>query len=284
MILRRVRGRLFVVAVPLQVLMLQLPDLTPSHFSRTISVLLEAYVDIRSRLNLDFLQQLSLRYTLRKANTGLPYLTRRHFLTLSASGATLGAIPPSLLGAGFRVVQRGEAVHVLVGEQSRWTIDPAAFGTQARVTIARTDGGVTINLRRAFFAGTTLAADLQCVFHPSLGTWIVEISLKNGFEVRAEALPWLLGSEQAVGEMAATRLNPFGGFSLHLLRSAKVALSPDWELSIVGPHVGSSRRHRSRLNSDRCLIWPFCTLSELAAEAGASATSFLIGAETLRGQ
>jgi hypothetical protein len=210
-----------------------------------------------------------------EATINSPYLTRRAFLTLSASGATLGAFPNSLLGAGFRIVRRGDSVHVLVGEQPRWVIDPASFGPRARIRVTHADSAVVIDLRRAFFPGTALVADFRCVFRRSFGAWTVEIVTKNGTTLRAEALPWLLGSQKAAGNMAATRLNVFDGFSLNLLRPARVDLSPDWELVIAGPMVARVDGVQAELPSSYCSIH-LCTTTTLAAETGMPATSFLL--------
>ncbi len=229
----------------------------------------------RSSLNLEVLRKLCYRSGPAEATINSPYLTRRAFLTLSASGATLGAIPNSLLGAGFRVVRRGDSVHVLVDEQPRWVIDPASFGPRARIRVTHADSAVVIDLRRAFFPGTALVADFRCTFRRSLGAWTIEIVTKNGTTLRADALPWLLGSQKAVGNMAATRLDAFDGFSLNLLRSARVELSPDWELAIACPMVARVDGVKAQLPSSYCRIH-LCTTTTLAAETGMPATSFLL--------
>jgi hypothetical protein len=55
-------------------------------------------------------------------------LTRRSFLGVSGRGLVLLSVPPFLRKQGFSLHQDGARLHLLVGNERRWTIDPADFG------------------------------------------------------------------------------------------------------------------------------------------------------------
>src|SRR5882762_548925 len=86
-------------------------------------------------------------------------ISRRSFLVLWGSAAAFTTIPGIVRGAPFAIAREGRRIHVLLGDEPRWTIDPTVFGSSASVRVDHPNSDVRLALRNAAFPGTTIPAD-----------------------------------------------------------------------------------------------------------------------------
>jgi hypothetical protein len=162
-------------------------------------------------------------------------LSRRSFLGFSGSGIAYGAVSPLLGGNGFDVVREGSIVHVISGEQRRWSIDPAQFGAKARVAVEQAGHEIGIRLANAYFPGTRLPADFTCRFIQEYGTWMLRISMDCGIDLSASLMDWLSTKAPATGSWNIHQFSPFEELSFAFASRPSVEFTPDWKLAISAP-------------------------------------------------
>ena len=147
----------------------------------------------------------------------------------------LQAVPYFLRGDGFAIMRDGPRLHLLTGNQRRWTIDPAVFGTQASVRAVRTEEAISISLKNAVFPGTHLPADFVCRLKKQTGVWMFRLAMDSGVDVSAALLDWLDSTAVASGRWRTQRFSPFDGLSIAFARTPSVTFAPDWTLSVNAP-------------------------------------------------
>ncbi len=153
----------------------------------------------------------------------------------------LRTVPPFLRGDGFALLRDGARLHVLVGDERRWTIDPAMFGGRAEVAVVQGAQETTISLQRAVFAGTTLPADFVCTFQKQAGVWMLRLSMECGIEVSAALLDWLNGRSTASGSWKTLHFAPFDELSIVFRSTPSVIFTPEWTLAISAPSIVTVR-------------------------------------------
>jgi len=174
------------------------------------------------------------------AASGFP-LSRRSFLALSGAGAAFGAVPRFFRGEGFDLVRDGYRLHFCVGDKRCWTIDPAVFGEQAHVDVARESRGIAVSLRHAVFPGTHLPADFICKLVKENSAWVMRLVMDCGIEASSPLLNWLLGRTVAVGSLKTLRFAPFDELSVTFQSLPSVRFTPDWIFEISASSVVTLR-------------------------------------------
>ena len=188
------------------------------------------------RFNLDLLRKLSKRSPTVMSSTWLNevQLSRRGFLGLSAAAGAGAVIPPLLRGDGFSVLQEGFAIHVLVRDECRWTIDPANFGARARTELSRYDGKVKLLLVDAFFPGTAIPASMEVLLFKQAGDWIMSMEMACGIRVKAPLLAWLDSQISAQGHWQSGVLRPDRAFNVTFREIPQVLFTPEWVFDVIG--------------------------------------------------
>jgi hypothetical protein len=162
-------------------------------------------------------------------------LTRRSFLTLSGAGAAFGAVHPFFRGDGFALVWEGTILHVVVGDERRWTINPAWFGRGASVDVVHAERETIISLKNASYPATDIPADFVCRLRRQAGVWMLHLAMDCGAEVSGNLLEWLDGTVAAGGSWQMKRFSPIDGLVMAFDAVPSVLFTPDWMLSVAAP-------------------------------------------------
>lgn len=205
-----------------------------------------------SRDTFDRLRSLARRIH-KPAATDTSCLSRRDFLTLSVAGG-VAATMPTLSAGDFRVVQRGEVIHMLVDRETRWQLDATHFGANARATLLRRLDRIEITLTEAHFPGTSLSADLSVLLEYGGGRWKMLWVMANGLSASAELMPWLMRRTNAEGHWETGRLATSPHFSLRFAHPPKASLSADWEVKLVAPMAARLDGIPDRLHGMEALL------------------------------
>ncbi len=190
-----------------------------------------------SRFNLSFLRSLTARSIVPATSSGETdsRLSRRSFLALSGASIALKAVPPFLRGDGFALQRDGARIHVLVGDERRWTIDPAMFGERAHVAVTHADEEIIIALRQATFPATCVPADFICRLNKHGGIWMLRLSMECGIAVSSALLSWLNRNSTATGSWETLHFAPFDELSVVFASAPDVRFNPDWNFSVSSP-------------------------------------------------
>jgi len=168
--------------------------------------------------------------------------SRRAFLGLSAAGSAFAFLPPLARGEGFGVVREGEVVHLTVGGKPRWTLDPVVFGDRAAVSVRHDSlGAIHIQLRDAFFPGTTLAASGEWLLLKQASDWVMRCTLDCGITASAPLLAWLLGQVTATGRWKARGVRLFPNAAIAFSPGLSVEMLPNWIIRMDGGVAGRVR-------------------------------------------
>jgi len=191
----------------------------------------------KSRLNLPLLRALTSRFQVDRAASLWPgpQLTRRFFLTISGGGALYGTVSPLFRGDGFSVLRDGERIHLVVGEERRWTVDPDVFGNKARCDVEHGANEISISLKNGFFPATDLPADFVCILTKRAGIWMLHIAMGCGIEVSSPLLDWLDRRTVAEGLWKVRRFAAFDECSVTFGSFPAVRLTPEWIFSFASP-------------------------------------------------
>jgi hypothetical protein len=97
---------------------------------------------------------------------------------ISGAGALYGTVSPLVRGDGFTVLREGARIHLIVGGERRWTIDPDVFGKSARCDVVDAGNEISISLKNGFFPATHLPADFVCRLTKQVGVWMMHIAME----------------------------------------------------------------------------------------------------------
>jgi hypothetical protein len=208
---------------------------------------------VSSRFNLDLIRGLALKRKAQPSSHGPAggVLSRRSFLTLSGAGAVLGAVPPFFRGDGFSLLREGARLHLMVGDERRWTIDPAVFGEHAEVSVVHSEHEITIALHRGFYPGTSLPADFVCRLSKQVGVWMLRLTMDCGIEVSSTLLGWLDGKTAATGSWSIHRFSPFDALSIAFQSTPTVVFTPGWTFAIAANSLVMLRGLKQALPASR---------------------------------
>jgi len=154
---------------------------------------------------------------------------------LAGAGVALGAVPAYLKGEPFSVTRDGRKIHFLVGNQTRWTIDPDQFDGNPSILLKRDENRIHLSLKDAFFPGTRLPASFNSIIERSDSGWSMAMATESGLDVQADFLPWLLAQKPATGLWKKRRIRPFEGFAMRFDGPIDSAFRPDWSIEARGP-------------------------------------------------
>ena len=184
-------------------------------------------------------------------------VSRRDLLGLA--GAAAVTLPPGgellqahLLGPVEYVREEGRVRFRLEGED-RWSLDPAMFGGTPRLGVDGDDDGLRLSLRGATFPGTTWPADMTCHVRRGLLGYTIRISLAFGaFLAEMPLHRWLSGAVPLRSRVMLSGLTcPLDRSTRLLLHGpCEAALSPTWELRLLGANIGALLGAEFELRSD----------------------------------
>jgi len=208
-----------------------------------------------------------------------PYtFSRRAFLSLSGATAALTLTPPLLRAEGFSIVRDGQRLHVLLGQEPRWTIDPEVFGGVGGAQFEHREGTIQLGLRGGYLPGTEIPADFTCVLGKTKSAWQLRIRMDCGIEATGDLLQWLEGRVSLQGVWRRQTLRPFSGFTVEFDSCPAIAFTPDWRFELTGESRIKVEGLTHTLGADRATLRVNHTQRISSAEGG-YATEFSVPRE-----
>lgn len=160
----------------------------------------------------------------------------------------------------YSIEQTGQRVELSTGGTVRWIVDADFFGGSPQVSVDVSATEALIELRDAFYPGTTIPAGLKArIFKDEKGTWLIRVRLKlGGFDATVPLDPWLARTQPAVAPITLDlSCCPLGPASELLAQGGGAGFfSADWVLYILGLDVFSLAGLPGNVRADAALVVP----------------------------
>ncbi len=178
--------------------------------------------------------QVSRRQVLKSAGLVAAALTPR---VLSAKGA----VAPVLRGA-FSLKEHGNALQFMLGKNICWSIDPARFSGNPKLTYDRSEDHLIVRLRDAFYPGTEIPADLTMLVKTRLTDCSVKLTMAFGqFKAEGSLEKWLTGEMPLKSQVKVDHLVRTSNAETMLLLkgNGQARFSADWKLQLKGDSIAT---------------------------------------------
>lgn len=186
-------------------------------------------------------------------------LSRRQALgiagTLSLAAAPLASAVGQLFAARFSMVRRKQLVAFQVAGKDRWVINPASFDGTPVLTVQESSNAIQLQLRSAFFPGTTIPADFTAVIEGTTKSSLTLTLNKLNISFKAPFVPWLLDQDVPEVEVPKTLSIVCGNAGITIGSGARFQMRPSWTLSAKGTvraevHTAAGTAERNAVRAD----------------------------------
>ncbi|MRR37519.1 hypothetical protein EG829_23265, partial [bacterium] len=186
-------------------------------------------------------------------------ISRRRWLGVAGSTAVIASpglkTIGSILVGPYELIEETTRVRFRLQGKDRWVVDTRHFAGSPSLSVARSNGDVTLRLDGSRFPGTSVPADFECQIHPTISgsearfTFLFgSLSGKGAFE------PWLL-------KMAAIELSgEADAIVTEFPREGRLTVQgriegrfhPSWQIDCAGKDVVSLSTVGISLRADAC--------------------------------